>query len=529
MERVAHRVVLAWGASRALMALAAGAVGALAMPPFGILPALAVSMTVVVWLLDGSPAAPGRWTWPTVRSAAMAGWCFGFGYFVAGLWWLGAAFLVEPDQFALLMPLGVVGLPAALAIFPALGFVLARLLWSPGPWRVLALAAGLGMSEWLRGHLFTGFPWNSYGMALGDHLLLAQAASLVGVEGLTPIAIAICAAPATLASGEGRARWMSTAVARAALGIIASFGAVRLGLGSAGDVAGVRLRIVQPNVAQDDKFRAENGPGILRKYLEMSDRATSPERTGVADVTHLVWPESAFPFVLAREPAALAQIAEFLPPSTTLVTGAVRMIDPLPGEAGRRFFNAIQVVGHDGTVLGSADKVHLVPFGEYLPLSSLLTTLGLRQFVNAPGGFEAGVRRKLLDVPGLPPVAPLVCYEAIFPGDVTPADGSAGLLLNVTNDAWFGMTPGPWQHFAQARLRTIEEGLPLVRAANNGVSAVVDPYGRLVASLALGVEGVLDSALPSAIAPPPYARHPWLSAVLLTFFCLSAAIGSRRV
>jgi apolipoprotein N-acyltransferase len=205
------------------------------------------------------------------------------------------------------------------------------------------------------------------------------------------------------------------------------------------------------------------------------------------------------------------------------------MIDPLPGEAGRRFFNAIQVVGHDGTVLGSADKVHLVPFGEYLPFSALLTAVGLRQFVNAPGGFEAGVRRKVLHIPGLPPTAPLVCYEAIFPGDVTPTDGSAGLLLNVTNDAWFGLTPGPWQHFAQARLRTIEEGLPLVRAANNGVSAVVDPYGRIIGSLALGVEGVLDSALPAAIAPPTYARHPWISAVLLTVLCLSAAIGSRRV
>ncbi len=529
MERFAHRVVLAWGAGRALIAVAAGAVGALAMPPFGILPALVVSMTLAVWLIDGSPSAPGRWAWPTLRSAAWAGWCFGFGYFVAGLWWLGSAFLVEPEQFALLLPVGVLGLPAVLAVFTSVGFVVARLLWSPGPWRVLALASGLGLSEWLRGHLFTGFPWNSYGMALGDHLALAQLASLVGLEGLTPIAVALCAAPATLVTGHGRTRWIPTAAAVAALGLIAAFGALRLATGSVGDVAGVRLRIVQPDIPQDEKFRPENGLAILRKYLELSDRATSPERTGAADITHLIWPESAFPFVLAREPAALAQIAEFLPPQATLVTGAVRMVDPLPGETGRRFFNAIQVVGHDGTILSSADKVHLVPFGEYLPFSAVLTTLGLRQFVNAPGGFEAGVRRKLLSVPGLPPAAPLVCYEVIFPGEVAPEDGRAGVLLNVTNDAWFGLTPGPWQHFAQARLRTIEEGLPLVRAANNGVSAVVDPYGRVVKLLPLGVEGILDSALPMAIDPPAYARHPWLSMMLLTLFSLSAAVSSRRV
>lgn len=529
MDRLAHRVVLAWGASRAAIAMAAGAAGALAMPPFGILPALVVSMTAAVWLIDGSPAGPGRWNGPTLRSAAFAGWCFGFGYFVAGLWWLGSAFLVEPDQFALLMPLGVLGLPAVLALFHAAGFAIARLLWSPGPWRVLALAAGLGVSEALRGSLFTGFPWNAYGMALGDHLVLAQAASVIGLLGLTPLAVALAAAPATLADAAGRARWLPATVAAVVLAALAGFGALRLAQGEVGDVAGVRLRIVQPDVPQDEKFRPENGPAILRRYLEMSDRATSPERTGIADVTHVIWPESAFPFVLAREPAALSQIAEFLPPGTTLVTGAVRMNEPLPGETGRRFFNAIQVVGHDGVVLDSADKVHLVPFGEYLPFSAALTALGLRQFVNAPGGFEAGTRRKLLNVPGLPPVGPLICYEAIFPGDVLPQDGRPGLLLNVTNDAWFGATPGPWQHFAQARLRAVEEGLPLVRAANTGISAVVDPYGRVVGMLPLGVEGVLDTSLPAAIAAPPVARYPFLSWIVLTLSCLSAAMASRRV
>ncbi|MCP8938618.1 apolipoprotein N-acyltransferase [Alsobacter sp. SYSU M60028] len=522
MTTLARRVTLAWGWRRLALAFAAGAAGALAMAPLDLLPALAVSLTVAVWLLDGAVAGSGGRSPRTLGVAALIGWAFGFGYFTAGLWWLGSAFLVEPDQFALLMPLGVLGLPAGLGLFTALGFALARLMWTRGAVRVLALAAGLGVSEWLRGNVLTGFPWNAYGMALGDHLWLAQAASLVGLNGLTLAAVAICAAPATIATGDTRrARWQAPALAALALAALAAFGAARLASGPPPDVAGVRLRIMQPNIPQDDKFRPENAAAIMRHYLRLSGQP------GLERATHLIWPESSFPFLLAREPAALAQIAALLDHRVVLVTGAVRASDPLPGESGRRFYNAIQVVGPDGTVLDSADKVHLVPFGEYLPFSDALTALGLRQFVNAPGGFEAGTHRRLLRAPGLPPVAPLVCYEAIFPGEVRP-DAPVGVMLNVTNDAWFGLTPGPHQHFAQARLRAIEEGLPLVRAANSGISAVVDPYGRVVASLGLGEEGVLDANLPSAIDPPPFARWGGRAWMALLFVFITTVLNRLR-
>jgi apolipoprotein N-acyltransferase len=249
----------------------------------------------------------------------------------------------------------------------------------------------------------------------------------------------------------------------------------------------------------------------------------------MADVTHLVWPESSFPFLLARDPLALGQIAALLPKGSVLITGAVRAEDPLPGERRRRYFNAIQVVGDGGEILDSSDKAHLVPFGEYLPFSDALTTLGLRQFVNAPGGFDSGSRRKLLVAPGMPPIAPLICYEAIFPGDVRPAQGDPGVMINLTNDAWFGLTPGPHQHFAQARLRTIEEGLPLIRAANNGVSAVIDPFGRIIASLPLGSEGVLDAGLPERLNPPLFARYGNILALIVLMVCLGfPALGSFR-
>jgi apolipoprotein N-acyltransferase len=523
---LAHRVILSEGWTRYLIALGAGAIGALSMPPFGVFPALAVAMTLAVWLLDGAAHGLSRISWATTRSAAAIGWWFGFGYFVASLWWLGAAFLVEPDAFAWALPLGVLGLPAGLALFTALGFALARLIWSSGAARVLALAGGLGVSEWLRGVVLTGFPWNEFGMALAQNLYLAQIASVVGLYGLNLLAVAIAAAPATIATGvRPGERWGAPVAALAALAGLAAFGALRLSAGETALVPGVKLRIMQPNLPQDSKFRPENRDEIMRRYLTISDRATSPERSGVVDITHLIWPESAFPFVLARDQTALAQIAALLPPGAQLITGAVRASDPLPGENTRRYFNAIQVIGDDGVVLDSADKVHLVPFGEYLPLSGLLSRLGLRQFVHVPGAFEPGTRLKALQVAGLPIVAPLICYEAIFPDAVIPEGERPGLLLNVTNDAWFGQTPGPHQHFAQARLRSIEQGLPLVRAANSGISAVIDPYGRIVGLLPLGVDGVLDTGLPSSIHETVYASYG--GALALVLFILIVGVSGR--
>ena len=201
----------------------------------------------------------------------------------------------------------------------------------------------------------------------------------------------------------------------------------------------------------------------------------------------------------------------------------------LSDATGVHYFNSVQVVASGGAILDTYDKVHLVPLGEYVPLRSLFERLGLQSMVHIPGGFDAGPGRRLLSVPGLPAVAPLVCYEAIFPGEVTPTDGSRpGLMLNLTNDGWFGKTTGPYQHFAQARLRAVEEGLPLVRAANTGISAIVDPYGRILQELPLGREDVLDGQLPEAIAPTLFARAPILSALLVWLVAIAGSLLLRR-
>ena len=534
---LAQGVMLSAGWRRLVLAYGAGAVGALAMPPFGALPALVVALCVAVWLLDG--ATTGRGTWHTVRTAGLIGWAWGFGYLTAGLWWLGSAFLVEADEFAWALPLGVIGLPAVLGLFYGAGFALARLVWSPGAGRILALAFGLSTCEWLRGHLFTGFPWNTLGMALGQNLWLMQSAAGIGLYGLTLLAILVAAAPATFATGATlQARLGPSLAAGLVLAAMALTGAARLPAGPDATVPGIRLRLVQPNLNQDAKFRPENRADILDRYIELSDRAAAPDRSGLADVTHVIWPESAFPFLIQRDPEALARIAAALPPGKRLITGAARADTPPEGERPH-FFNSILTLAAGPKLGDTYDKVHLVPFGEYLPafLDATLRALRIRQFVAVPGGFTAGDRahQRILSVPGLPPIAATICYEAIFPGAIVPEASPngpppvPGLILNLTNDAWFGDTPGPRQHFAQARLRAVEEGLPLVRDANTGLSAVVDAHGRITASLPLGVEGVLDADLPVRLEQRTiYARFGDAPFWLLLGLTLILAVAARR-
>jgi apolipoprotein N-acyltransferase len=504
LRSVGLAVILAWGWKRAVIALIAGALSALAMAPFDAWPVLFLTFPVMVWLIDGAGAGRGR----GVPAAAMAGWWFGLGYFVPGLYWIGYAFLVDASTFAWLMPFAVLGLPAYLALFTAFGFGLARVIWTRDASRVLALAATLTLSEWLRGHVLTGFPWNTFGYALTEPLALAQTGSLIGLWGLTFLSVAIFASPAVLIDGTSRGRkpWIAPAMALVLLVAMGIFGAVRLSRNPTTMIADLKLRIMQPNLQQDVRFNYSAKAAVMQKYLALSDRASGPQSTGVRDVNVLIWPESAFPFFLTREADAMAQIADLLPKGTVLITGAVRAPDVPPGVKITRAYNSIYVIDHDGSVLSVYDKLHLVPFGEYLPFQDWMEKLGFEQLTKVRGGFIPGTRRRTLEIPHAPRALPLICYEAIFPGQVAERNDRPGWIVNLTNDGWFGISTGPYQHLQQVRLRAVEEGLPVVRAANTGISAVIDPMGRVVARLGLGLEGVLDSGLPSAIPPTIYAR-----------------------
>jgi apolipoprotein N-acyltransferase len=527
ITRLAHTIVLAWGWRRILIAFLAGAATVLALPPNNIWPVPFITFPILVWLVDGAGA--GRLG--GVMAAAIAGWWFGFGYFLAGLYWVGNAFLVEAKTFGWLLPFAVAGLPAYLALYTALGLALARLLWTRGTMRILALAVALTVAEWLRGHLFTGFPWNAFGYPLISPLWLAQTAALVGLWGVTFLAVAVYASPAVLADdpGENKRRWLAPATSAALLVAMAVYGAVRLERTPTSYVDGVRLRIMQPNLAQDEKFNYSQKQKVMSRYLALSDRASGPQAMGVRDATHLIWPESAFPFFLTREPDALAQIAALLPEGTVLITGGIRAPDSVtPNAAMVRAYNSIYVIDHAGTILSVYDKVHLVPFGEYLPFQSLLERLGLMQLTRVRGGFIPGDRGRALEVPRAPNFIPLVCYEVIFPNAAVPRGEQAGWMLNLTNDGWFGASAGPYQHFQQARVRAIEEGLPLVRAANTGISAVVDPLGRIIKSLPLGTDGVLDSGLPQPAARTVYSQLGDVPAGMLVAVAFLLVVRAHR-
>jgi len=518
-------IILAWGWKRALIALVAGALSALAMAPFNAWPVLFVTFPVAVWLIDGAAAGKRR----GVPAAAMAGFWFGLGYFVPGLYWTGNAFLVDAPTFAWLMPFAVLGLPTYLALFPALGFALARLIWTRDASRVLALAIGLTVSEWLRGHVLSGFPWNAFGYALSEPLALAQTASLIGLWGMTFLSVAIFASPAVLIDGSSRGRkpWIAPVAALALLVAMGVYGTVRLSLQPTA-LTKVRLRIMQPNLQQDVKFNYAAKAEVMQKYLTLSDRASGPQSTGVRDAQILIWPESAFPFFLAREADAMAQIAELLPKGTVLMTGSVRAPDGPPGARVSRAYNSIYLIDHDGGVLSVYDKLHLVPFGEYLPFQEWMEKLGFVQLTKVHGGFIPGAVRRTMEVPNAPSALPLICYEAIFPGNLAASGDRPGWIINLTNDGWFGNSTGPYQHLQQARLRAVEEGLPVVRAANTGISAVIDPSGRIVARLGLGIEGVLDASLPAALSPTIYARLGDIPAAI-TIAAALLFVNRRRI
>jgi apolipoprotein N-acyltransferase len=517
-------IILAWGWKRAGLALFAGALSALAMAPFNAWPVLFVSFPIAVWLIDG--AAAGKWR--GVPAAAMSGFWFGLGYFVPGLYWIGNAFLVDASTFAWLIPFAALGLPAYLALFTALGFALARLLWTRDAARLLALAIGLTISEWLRGHLLSGFPWNAFGYALSEPLALAQTASLIGLWGMTFLTVAIFASPAVLIDGRSRGRkpWIAPVVALLLLAAMGVYGTVRLSLQPT-VLTKVKLRIMQPNLQQDVKFNYSAKAAVMQKYLTLSDRASGPQSTGVSDANILIWPESAFPFFLTREADAMAEIADLLPKGTVLITGSVRAPDGPPGARITRAYNSIYVIDHDGSVLSVYDKLHLVPFGEYLPFQDWMEKLGFVQLTKVQGGFIPGTRRRAMEIPNAPRALPLICYEVAFPGSIATRDDRPGWIVNLTNDGWFGISTGPYQHLQQARLRAIEEGLPLVRAANTGISAVIDPSGRIVARLGLGIEGVLDAGLPTALPPTVYAQLGDIPAAVIGAIALLLVIRRR--
>lgn len=492
------------------MATLCGVLSAAALPPVHAVPVLWLVLPALLWMLDGTRG------W---RGAALVGWGFGAGHFLAGLYWVGAAFLVDPDRHAVAAPFAIVGLAAGMGLFIALVAVATQQARLGGVARVLFFAgAWLGV-EWLRSWVFTGFPWNLMGTVWGFSDSMIQVAALSGVWGLSWITVLAAAAPAALLAPRG-GRWLcgSTLMALAA---IAVWGLLRLdGAAPPGQdtVPDVKLRLVQPNIPQALKWRQGYREGHVADQMELG---LAP---GFEDITHVIWAETSVPFNLSQEPDLRRNMASAVPKGGLLLAGAPRSV--VEGR-DRWLWNSLHALDDRGEIVATYDKTTLVPFGEYTPFRSLFGRLGLAKFTAGGTDFSSGPGRVTLSLSGLPPFSPLICYEVIFPDRVIAPGPRPQWLLTVTNDAWFGVTSGPYQHFVSARLRAVEQGLPLVRVANTGISGIVDGYGRVWQQLGLEKRGIIDSPLPTGLAESTvFARLGNWIILLLVVASMTAAINA---
>lgn len=521
LERGASYVANLTGMRRALLAAVLGGACGLAFAPIDAWPVMFVSFGLLVWLLDGCYLHHASLR-PRLKLAALVGLCFGFGYFLASLHWVAEAFLVDPERDAWLLPFVMIGMPTGVGLYFAAAAALAMLLWGPGAIRAFALAIAFGLAEFARGHLLTGLPWNLIGYSLLGNQALMQLASLFGGYAMSLLAVLLFASPASmvaprgsmLARGKGAAVLTCLALLLLSMGFV--WGEHRLAVTTRAP-SNFEIRIVQADIDQANKWRPENATEIFDEYLDLTK--SSAHGTGLEGISLVVWPETAVPFLLGNSPEALRAIGEILPNGTSLAAGSARLVeqaDPDEGSQHTRIYNSLLSIDDKGEVLDSYDKMHLVPFGEYLPFQDFMESMGIFQLTGIRGGFSSGAGPRLLSIPGAPAAAPLICYEIIFPDQIIASPERPGFLLNVTNDAWFGSSAGPYQHFQQARFRAVEQGLPVVRAANTGISGVIDAYGRVVAELGLGKRGVIDAFLPQELPPTVFARFErWIELAVL--------------
>ncbi|HEX6860314.1 MAG TPA: apolipoprotein N-acyltransferase [Caulobacteraceae bacterium] len=495
-----------------LLALVAGAAAALAHPPFGFLPGL-LGYALLLWLTDRSGG---------LKSAFFRGWLAGTAYFAIGTWWVTEAFYVDVRQ-AWMAPFAIAFLAGGLGLFFGGAALLYRWIAPKRVTRVLVFAGALAGFEWLRGHILTGFPWDLPGETWRAGSAPSQLASVVGAYGLTWITLAIASAFAL--AREGRKGLVAVGVALAVLAGLYGYGGWRLA--RAVETRGPLVRIVQPMVGQSAKYDPDLFARIVARYV----RLTQTPAASTPDI--VIWPEGAIPAAindyLAPGTWTLEAITGALKPGQTLLVGAYRIEGP---RDQARYYNSLAVLrrGDEGlTLTGLYDKHRLVPFGEYMPLDAIVSKWGIKQMVHVGEGFTPALPPRPIAPPGVPAVQPLICYESLFPGFTREGARRSGIapawIVNVSNDAWFGATSGPPQHLNLASYRAIEEGLPMARATPTGVSAMVDAYGRTLASIGLGKAGVIDIALPSPAPPTLYRRWgEWPFALMLL---LSSVVAAR--
>ncbi len=496
------------------LALFAGVLATLSMAPFYLFALLIIAYGLLFTLItvaDDTMVAPERCVFLT-------GLAFGFGYFLSGLYWLAFAFLVQAEEFAWMIPIAIPAFCTFLALFIAVpclayGWLVDRLSLIPrSTASALVFAVLISVFEWLRGHILTGLPWNLTGQASAFSPALMQSAALWGVYALGLIILVFSLLPFT-----HRTNARKTLLSLSVFLLLFLFGVIRLPAADTLPASDVDISIVQPSIPQRDKYDPEKVSANFEKLVTLSRQAAGEnERRQI-----MVWPENAVAF-LARQPYALSRIAAMVPERVIILTGTIHAEDDAVSNA----MAVVEPVAGERAVTAVYRKHHLVPFGEYLPMKGLLKAVGLSQLAPVEDGFTPGPGPQTLTVGPLQ-IAPLICYEGIFPGRLYPPGDRPDALITSTNDAWFGDGAGPRQHLDQARLRAIESGLPMARSANTGISALIDPFGRVIETIPLYQPGFIRRPLPLPIREPVYSRLGDSLYLLLLVSILGAALVVR--
>lgn len=449
------------------------------------------------------------------RQAMFEGWLFGVGWFGFGFYWIGYAFLVDAAQYAWMMPFAVFGIATGMALFIAAVSAavngLVRRCGAGGFALAPAFAGCWTLAEWMRGWFLTGFPWNPLASIWGSSSEMLQAVAWTGSLGLGFMTALVFTAPVALVFQRGRLTVLWVLGLSLLLPAIWALGAARLDAAGTMTRDGIVLRLVQPAIEQARKWQPDLRQGHVIRQMAMSNRTSGP----AGAPSDVIWAETNVPYLIGPESEVPASLAAAVPPGGHLIFGAPRR------DRDGAVYNSLFVIDDDGKIAATFDKFHLVPFGEYVPLRGILP---FDKLTAGRGDFAAGPGPRTLHVAGLPPFAAIICYEVIFSGAVIDADDRPAWILNITNDAWFGPSTGPRQHLVQARLRAVEEGLPVVRAANTGISAVIDAYGRVRNSLALDSQGVVDAPLPEALPPTIFSYFGQWVGLLLAIGALLVSV-----
>ena len=462
------------------LAVLCGAMATAALPPFHLVFLLIPAFSGLFYLLSKAE---------TIRRAFLTGWWFGLAYFATGLYWFAHALLVEPEKFAWMIPFAVLGLPSILAIYYGLCCAtwhkLRQYLNLQGLLSILLFSLLWLMFELLRGHLFTGFPWNLIAYSWGFSDPMVQWVSLIGVYGYSAWTILLATLPVTwLLTENSRQRTTALALSLLMVSIPFTYGSLRLNKNPT-QYTEQTIHVVQGNIEQQHKWQPDKQYEAVQTHVELSKKESLP------DDAIIIWPETAYPYFLEAQSPPVKFIADALPQNGVLLTGGMRAEWNKNRQGIKSFFNSVHALRPDATVEAVYDKVRLVPFGEYVPFREILP---VEKITHGMQDFERGAGAQLMTINNVPPFRPLICYEAIFPEFTTD---EAQWLLNTTNDAWFGHSTGPYQHLQMVRFRAVEQGIPLVRAANTGISAVFDAYGRELARLPLGERGSFTLKLPA--------------------------------